>query len=82
MEKRTELALGLTGFVIFLTVASALLGVYAFAAKLFGVLLVIVSIFLIAYFPGATELQPEATSKTGILIGIILFFIGIWLIFF
>ena len=82
MEKRTELVLGLAALVIILTIAFAALGIYSIALKLFGVLLLFMAVFLIVYFPGAKELQDEAIAKTGIILGIILFIAGVWLIFF
>ncbi|MBI2583718.1 MAG: hypothetical protein HYW25_03565 [Candidatus Aenigmarchaeota archaeon] len=82
MEKGAEIAIGITILVVILMVAFLLFGAYSLAAKMLGILLIIIAVFLIAYFPGATEIQEPILGKTGIIIGIAMFLIGIFLIFF
>ena len=51
--------------------------------KIGGIFLILVGGFLILFFPGVATHQDVAGSdfgKTGILLGIILFFIGVWLV--
>jgi hypothetical protein len=53
------------------------------AAKVVGVLLVLFGIFLVVFFPGigGKGHQPDEFGKTGILIGLVLLLIGIYLLF-
>ena len=82
MEKKTEFSLGFAALMVIFAIASAILGQYALSGKFLGVFLIMVAIFLIVYFPATVkEPQIEEFSKTGIIIGIILFFIGVGLIF-
>jgi hypothetical protein len=50
--------------------------------KLGGLILTGVGLFLIVGFPDISEYQSSGMSTTGIFIGLILFFIGIWFLFF
>jgi len=47
--------------------------------KILGGLLILGGLFLLIGFPWVTKYQPEEMGKTGILIGIILLLIGIYL---
>lgn len=51
-------------------------------AKVVGVFLILAGGFLILFFPGVSDHQDASApfGKTGILLGVILFFIGIWLL--
>lgn len=48
---------------------------------LIGGLLLLVGIFLVFFFPGVTEHQPESMGMTGIVLGVILIIIGGVLVF-
>ena len=51
--------------------------------KAFGVLLILVGIFFFLFFPGVPaqqDLSGSSFGKTGILLGVILFFIGMWIL--
>jgi len=50
--------------------------------KIAGIILALVGFFLVTGFPDVTDYQPEGMGKAGILIGLILLIIGIYLIFF
>lgn len=83
MEKNTEFSLGFAALMVVLSIGSAIFGQYTLAGKFLGVFLIMVAIFLIVYFPATVkEPQIEEFSKTGIIIGVILFFVGVGLIFF
>ncbi len=54
---------------------------FGIAGIVAGIVLVLISLFLIFFFPSTAELQPYAFDKNGVLLGFLLFFIGIVLLF-
>ena len=50
--------------------------------KITGIILALIGFFLVTGFPEVTDYQPDGMGKAGILIGLILLIIGIYLIFF
>jgi hypothetical protein len=50
--------------------------------KIFGLLMIIVGFLILKYFPDISGYQKKEMTMTGILIGVILFLVGIGLIIF
>lgn len=50
--------------------------------KLGGLILAGSGLFLMIGFPDITEYQSESMGKTGVFIGLVLFFLGLWFLFF
>jgi hypothetical protein len=46
-----------------------------------GIILILISVFLIFFFPSTAELQSYSFGKNGVLFGFLLLFIGIVLLF-
>jgi len=72
------IALALLGTIVL--IIAIIIGVIFFVRKGIGVLMILFGIFMIIFFPDISVIQPEAFSKTGILIGIILLVVGILLV--
>lgn len=49
--------------------------------KLLGLILIIIGFFIVKSFPGIAKYQPEGFSWTGVLIGLIVLFAGLSLLF-
>ncbi|MBI4181673.1 MAG: hypothetical protein HY520_01770 [Candidatus Aenigmarchaeota archaeon] len=54
---------------------------FGLSGLLAGILLLLAGIFLVFFFPGVTEHQPEADAYTGIVLGIIFLIAGAVLVF-
>ncbi len=50
--------------------------------KIFGLLMVIVGFFILKYFPDMTRYQRNSFAMSGILIGVVMFLLGIGLLIF
>jgi uncharacterized YccA/Bax inhibitor family protein len=49
--------------------------------KVVGVVLLLLGVFLVIFFPWITKHQPESFGKSGILLGLIFLVIGLFLLF-
>jgi hypothetical protein len=54
---------------------------FGIVGMIVGIILILVSVFLIFFFPSTAELQSYSFDKNGVLFGFLLLFIGIVLIF-
>lgn len=50
------------------------------ATKLVAIVLLLLGLFLVIFFPGIQKHQPTEFTKTGILMGLVFLVIGIYLI--
>ena len=50
--------------------------------KIFGILMIIVGFLILKYFPDISDYQKKDMAMSGILVGVILFLVGIGLIIF
>ena len=55
--------------------------IFGFLGAVAGVLLLLAGVFLIFFFPGVSEHQPEEFAHVGIVMGVIFFLFGVILIF-
>jgi hypothetical protein len=81
MSLKRDILIGLGVFGVILIIIGVLVGIIILMAKALGLVLLLAGIFLVVFFPDIEDFQPLGMSKTGILLGIILLVVGVWLIF-
>jgi hypothetical protein len=77
-----DIMIGLVILGIILLVVGGLIGFVLFVKQGLGIVLIIFGVFMMIGFPEVGEYQPSGFSWAGVLIGLIMIALGIWLIFF
>ena len=62
-------------------IIAGFVGIALFAFKAIGVLLLLAGIFLVVFFPGVPDYQPEPMAKLGIKIGFVFLLAGLVILF-
>lgn len=73
------IALGLLA--VALAIVAGLVGLALVAVKALGVLLLLAGIFLVVFFPGIPDYQPEDMARLGVKIGFVLIIAGLAVLF-
>ncbi len=81
MGIKTDLLIGLIVVAIIVLIAAAIVASIILALKAVGLLFVIFGIFMMFFFPGASEYQESWMSSTGVIVGIICVILGVVMLF-
>jgi len=82
MGLKRDILIGLGILGIILLGISIIIGLIFLLTKSLGLVLILFGIFLMKYFPDVSDYQSHGMSFTGIVLGVIAFGIGIYLLIF
>jgi hypothetical protein len=77
MGIKRDILIGLSLFAVLAVVVSVLIGFILLTIKFIGLILLLAGMFLIVFFPGVPEDQPEEMAVLGVKIGVIVLLAGL-----